>query len=87
MKFSGLFKKKELVSLEPKINASFISLLKDLHQRGLYSVVVRGCNEALIIDPANSELYLIRGLARYRLSDIPGANQDLSKAVSIINSK
>jgi len=83
MILAKLFRKRVSSSRELKLNSTRTTLLRELYRGGSYNAVLAGCNQALIIDLTNSELYLIRGLAKYRLGDLTGAGQDMKQAAHL----
>lgn len=69
---------------QPEVTTSPLPLIRELYKAGSYNATVLACDQALTLESANAEVYLTRGLARYRLGDLTGAAQDMKQAAGLI---
>lgn len=87
MRLLNLLRKKlafQQLQQQEAISASTV-LIRELYQTGDYAATILACDRALGLDFTNSELYLIRGLAKCKLGDLAGAGQDLKQAAVFID--
>ena len=75
--------KRPSVPKQPEVITSSLTLIRELYKAGSYSAVMQACDQALTLESTNAEIYLTRGLAKYRLGDVTGAAQDMKQAASL----
>lgn len=72
---------------QPEVTTAPLTLIRELYKSGSYDATVVACDQALSLESTNAEVYLTRGLARYRLGDLAGAAQDMKQAAAIIRQR
>jgi len=72
---------------QPEVTTAPLALIRELYKAGSYDATVVACDQALSLKSINAEVYLTRGLARYRLGDLTGAAQDMKQAAAIIRQR
>lgn len=72
---------------QPAVAPSSLPLIRELYKAGSYHATVLVCDQALTLESTNAEVYLTRGLAKYRLGDLAGAAQDMKQATGIIRQR
>lgn len=76
--------KRQSAPQQSEVTTSSLMLIRELYRAGSYDATVVACDQALALESTNAEVYLTRGLARYRLGDRAGAAQDMKQAARVI---
>lgn len=69
--------------IKPEIDSIYYILGNLYHNHGIYDLSVTNINEAIKRFPQDSELYLLKGISLFRLSNNTEAIENLSKSISI----
>lgn len=79
--------KRQSAPPQPAVTTAPLVLIQELYRAGSYEATVVACDQALTLEFTNAEVYLTRGLAKYRLGDLAGAARDMKQAAAIIRQR
>lgn len=79
--------KRRAAPKQPEVTTSALPLIRELYKAGSYNATVLVCDQALTLESTNAEVYLTRGLAKYKLGDLSGAARDMKQAAGVIRQR